>query len=314
MNVLVAMVLAASFPAPPEAGIDEAVAAARARFAADDLGATVVAARALAERHSRMRARIDSQEPTPEVERADAAVEATLRLLATSMANRSSTTRRAAARVAERAAATELYALYLERFPSSAQANELRFFSAEMLFALARFPEAAREYARVAQVDQAGRWREAAAEEAVRAWDSQRALERTAHPRGAGERAFTEAEREELAACARYRVAVPEGRMTEWCAWLEARIALDAGFTAVGIARLKDYLRAWPRAVAAPRAVELVLEDLDTRSDEGALRAFMAELRTNRLLMDNAAVRDVLDPPLGPDVEVTMTVGTPIAP
>jgi TolA-binding protein len=51
------------------------------------------------------------------------------------------------------ALAAELYRYHLELFPASKQAYEMRFFHAELLYALEKFAEAGQEYTRVAQLD-----------------------------------------------------------------------------------------------------------------------------------------------------------------
>ena len=93
--------------------------------------------------------------------------EAAMRTLVTDYHEEAQRTRSAATyRVAR-----DIYREYLDRFPESAMAQELRFFYAEILWALEEYPEAGRQYAATAQADPKGRFARDAAYDAVLAFE-----------------------------------------------------------------------------------------------------------------------------------------------
>lgn len=102
--------------------------------------------------------------------------EAAMRTLVTDYHEEAQRTRSAATyRVAR-----DIYREYLERFADSAMATELRFFYAEILWALEEYPEAGRQYAKAAEADHGGRFSRDAAYNSVLAFEKALAAEKAA--------------------------------------------------------------------------------------------------------------------------------------
>ena len=87
----------------------------------------------------------------------------------------------------------ELYQDHLQRFGDEKQANDLRYFYAEVLWTLRDWKEAARQYSRVVERDRRGKWARESAWAAVLAWKNLLDIDDAGRPpvkHEAGERAF----------------------------------------------------------------------------------------------------------------------------
>jgi hypothetical protein len=282
--VLSTLVAGAVAPVAPSR-IDDLERAARVAFARDDVAATVIAARALADEHRRVRALLDRGLTHADVVHADDVAERALRDLATALHRRAMERSAGDTRVREQRAADALYATYFTQFSS----DDMRFFHAELLFWLERFPDAARAYALVRD----GRWRRASAELAVRAWASQ--LHLAPAPRTAGTRAYTEAEREVLAACVRFLTDYPEKTdFADECAWREAKLRYDVGHFDEAVLRFERFIAERRESPRLEHAILLVMDTHAYREDYTALSAFIARMRADADLMRRPEARAAL--------------------
>ncbi|HZZ84938.1 MAG TPA: tetratricopeptide repeat protein [Anaeromyxobacteraceae bacterium] len=157
--------------------------------------------------------------------------ENTLRTLAVQYHNEWKKTREPA--TAELAA--DLYRDHLALFPEGPRAYEMRFFHAELLFALGRFQEAGDAYARVVALDPSargrppGRWLADALEGAVFAYDAALkgaggATAAPGQPLPHGKRPYTREEQQLLDACLRYAERAPRGEKAVEAAYQAAQL------------------------------------------------------------------------------------------
>ncbi len=119
--------------------------------------------------------------------------------------------------------AKEVYRLYVEIFSANAEAYEMRFFFAELLYRMQEFGAAHDEYVTTYNMNPNGKWAEASAEEAVRAGDEQiKLLAQQKQVVGtkevlADEFTISSLQFRELMDCKRYLAAFPNGKITPPC-------------------------------------------------------------------------------------------------
>lgn len=287
--VIVACAIYALHVVPPSRAI-ELSRAIHAAYDSHDIAATLAAARALAEEDRRVRALAGRGIPDDHVRDADERTETALRFLATTWVNVAS------GKVngdAERAAAHEMYELYLAQFATSPNAYEMRFLYAELLSRDGRFADAAREYRRVHDADAHGKWAAVSAEETVRA-TYEVLVAAGPRPVVTARRALTAEERALVDACERYLAAYPRGRIAEECAYRVARMHHDAGSFQESTPRLVHFIAEYPRSLRVALAVQHVLDSYAAQEDWQALAAFVRTVEADPVLSSAPAVRELL--------------------
>lgn len=266
-------------------------------------------ARALVKEFERVRARVERLSGTEKerandtLERAERLSDNTLRYLATSWHNEAKKTRVDATFEY----AYEMYGDFLELFPESSAAYEMRFFYAELLYRLEKFELAGEQYVRVFQEKPDGKWAEAAAEEAVRAYDeliqdAQRAARKSQGGKKekketdfSAKKPFTPLQKKYLAACQMYVKAYPEGRLATEVRFKVARVLYGHNYFKDAIPEFVALVDAAPSHPRAIQAANLALDSYNVQEDWEGLSTLARKFRDTRALMRNAEFAKIVD-------------------
>ena len=209
--------------------------------------------------------------------------------------------------------ARDIYKRYLDAFPDSESAYRLRFYYAEILYALEEWEPAADQYALVADADPKGEYAGKAAYDAVLALDKavaiaqgklrkrelvdgarvddQKAKERVEQARAARpteakavpEEAIPDVERKLVAACERYLRVSPQASDEVVVRYKAAFVFYEHRQYAEAGKRFEEIVARWPADPLAQKAADLSLDVLNAREDWLALAElaskFHADLR-----------------------------------
>lgn len=253
-------------------------------------------ARKLTEEWNRVRAYFKGLKPgTPEFERTKADLEEaeevsdnTLRYLATTWHREAKKTRDDSTYEY----AYELYRDYLDLFPDNKEAYEMRFFYSELLWKLEKFEQAGEEYGKVYQTDPNGKWAEAAAEEAVRAWDEvvkdynrKNKLQPLTGPDALKERPIPDVKKKLIGACNVYTKAYPNGRITVEALYKVARTLYDYNYFKESTPRFLEIIEKHTSHQRAEQSANLVLDTYNILEDWQSLHDVARKLVKNRTLM-----------------------------
>ena len=190
--------------------------------------------------------------------------------------------------------ARDIYKRYLDAFPESESAYRLRFYSAEILYALEEWEPAGDQYARVAEQDPKGEYAQKAAYDAVLALekavaiaqgklqkrelrDAARVDEHQAKGRvgqGGAERAsavardgqeepIPELEQKLIGACERYLRVTPEARDEVLIRYKAAYVLYQHRHHAQAGKRFGEIVQRWPADPLAQKAADLTLDVLN---------------------------------------------------
>ncbi|HTT70480.1 MAG TPA: tetratricopeptide repeat protein [Anaeromyxobacteraceae bacterium] len=201
------------------------------------------------------------------------------------------------------ALAAELYRLHLEVFPDSRYAYEMRFFHAELLYALEKFEEAGEEYTRVAEIDirrqkepgpdgkpQApGKYLADALESAVQAFDvvAKRAESSDKRPAGEGKgRLAIPREKQKLVdACERYLAHAPKGDKRVEVAYKAANVYYRYNAFPEAVKLFTEIAEAHPTHELARYAANLALDCLNLQGDWRGMNALARRFWDDQPLM-----------------------------
>ncbi len=210
------------------------------------------------------------------------------------------------------ALAAELYRYHLQLFPDSRQAYEMRFFHAELLYALEKFQEAGDEYTRVAQIDaermgkpgpdgkpqKPGKFLMDALESAVQSYDvvAKRAETNEKKPSGATQPLPIPKEKAQLvAACERYLKYSPQGEKVVEVAYKAANVYYRYNHFAEAVKLFADIAEKHPRHELSRYAANLALDCFNLQNDWKGVNAWAQRFYKNgELLRAQPALKDDL--------------------
>jgi len=195
--------------------------------------------------------------------------------------------------------AAEIYRDYLEVFPNEAPAYELRFFHAELLYALAKFPEAGAEYDRVTQADlqavakgaKPGRFFQDALENTVFAYDAVvKKLDESGQkvqPGDAKKRIpFAPARQKLVEACERYLKHQPKGDKWVEIAYKAARLHYQHNAFGEASDLFTRIALDHPAHELAEYSANLVLDAYNLLGDWRNVNGWAKRFYANRALVD----------------------------
>ena len=213
--------------------------------------------------------------------------------------------------VASRAA--ELYRLHLDLFPAAPQAYEMRFFHAELLYALEKFAEAGDEYTRVAQIDidrmktpgpdgapgKPGKFLVDALESAVQSYDvvARRAEAGETRPTGDARTPLPipREKQQLLDAAQRYVTYAPAGDKVVEIAYKAANVYYRYNAFPEAVKLFADIAEKHPRHELARYSANLVLDSFNLQGDWREVNAWAKRFRDDAELMRaQPALRDDL--------------------
>jgi tetratricopeptide (TPR) repeat protein len=200
--------------------------------------------------------------------------------------------------------AAELYRLHLGLFPDARQAYEMRFFHAELLYALEKFAEAGEEYGRVAQLDmermkqpgpdgkpqKPGKYLGDALESAVQSFDvvAKRAEGTEKRPQGGEARARLPIPKEKqqlVDACQRYLAFAPNGEKAVEIAYKAANVYYRYNDFAEAVKLFTAIAERHPRHELARYAANLALDCYNLQADWRSMNASAKRFWENGELM-----------------------------
>lgn len=193
--------------------------------------------------------------------------------------------------------AFELYGDYLSLFPERKEAYEMRFFYAELLYRLERFELAGEQYLEVFAAQPEGKWAEAAAEEAVRAYDEavkdiQKGNEAAEQGAGVSAKAIPDLFQKHMAACQLYVRNFPDGKIAVEAQYRIARTMYDYNHFAESTPAFMDIIQRFPEHPRAEQSANLILDTYNLLEDWQALHDAARTFRGNRTLMKSAAFKE----------------------
>ena len=187
--------------------------------------------------------------------------------------------------------AFELYGDYLSLFPERKEAYEMRFFYAELLYRLERFELAGEQYLAVFAEQPEGKWAEAAAEEAVRAYDEavKDAKKETRSETAAGfqPREIPELFQKHISACQTYVKNFPKGKIAVEAQYRIARTLYDYNRFDESTPAFMEIVERFPEHARAEQAANLVLDTYNLLENWQALHDAARTFQSNRSLMSN---------------------------
>jgi TolA-binding protein len=191
------------------------------------------------------------------------------------------------------ALAAELYRQHLQAFPDSRYAYEMRFFHAELLYALEKFAEAGDEYGRVAEIDierlsrpgpdgkpqKPGKYLADALESAVQAYDvvAKRAEPSEKKPAGGDARtrlAIPKEKQQLLVACERYLKWAPQGDKRVEVAYKAANVYYRYNAFPEAVKLFAEIAQKHPRHELARYAANLALDCFNLQGDWRGVNAW----------------------------------------
>jgi len=190
------------------------------------------------------------------------------------------------------------YEMYLNKFPSAPKANEMRFFYAELLYALKDFPSAAKQYRYVADVDPKGKYFESAVlntllslEKELRSDDDvKKMVGDSLEPVP-----FEEAEAEFIKAGDRYTKSFPRGEKIVDVEFKMGRLNYAYNHFEDAIAFFKRIVAEHPRTQYAVYSANLILDIYNLKKDYGALAQAGQGFMNNHALIETGFQTDVRD-------------------
>ncbi len=202
--------------------------------------------------------------------------------------------------------AYELYGDYLELFPDRKEAYEIRFFYAELLYRLERFEQAGEQYAKVFLQDKKGKWAEAAAEEAVRAYDEvvkdydrQNKGKIVLPAMAAGQKPagqpIPEVKKKLLGASKSYIEAYPKGKIVVESKYKIARVLWEYLYFDESTPRFIEFVESFPEHPRAVQAANLVLDTYAQLEDYDNLNKVARGFRANGKLIKDDTFKTLLD-------------------
>jgi TolA-binding protein len=200
------------------------------------------------------------------------------------------------------ALAAELYRRHLEVFPTSKYAYEMRFFHAELLYALEKFAEAGAEYTQVAQMDvdrlknpgadgkpqKAGKYMVDALESAVQSYDivAKRSEEKKQQGVDAKARQPLPPNKKQLVdACQFYLANAPRGDKRVEIAYKAARVYYEYNNFAEAIPLFVEIAEKHPKHELARYAANLALDCYNIQGDPRGMNALAKRLWSDGDLM-----------------------------
>jgi TolA-binding protein len=208
--------------------------------------------------------------------------------------------------------ARDIYRRYLEAFPDSESAYRMRFYYAEILYALEEWEPAAEQYAKVAESDPRGEYAQKAAYDAILALEKAEAIAQgklskreladaarvdekrakgeveqaaASHASAAtGEQPIPAVEQDLIAACDRYVRIAPDSSDQVAVRYKAAFILYERGHYADASKRFAEIVARWPSDAIAHKAADLSLDILNGREDWMALSELANEFRANAAL------------------------------
>jgi TolA-binding protein len=198
--------------------------------------------------------------------------------------------------------AAELYRYYLQLFPDSRQAYEMRFFHAELLYALEKFQEAGDEYTRVAQLDveqmgkpgpdgkalKQGKFLVDALESAVQAYDlvAKRAEAREKRAQaGTAPVALSKEKAQLIDACERYLKYAPRGEKVVEVAYKAANIYYKSNHFPEAVKLFAEIAEKHPRHELARYSANLAVDSYNLQGDWKNVSAWAQRFYKNADLM-----------------------------
>jgi tetratricopeptide (TPR) repeat protein len=199
--------------------------------------------------------------------------------------------------------AYELYGDYLDLFSDRKEAYEIRFFYAELLYRLEKFEQAGEQYVKVFLQDKKGKWAEASAEEAVRAYDEvvkdfDRANKKgvAAAPAGGGikEMPIPEVKKKLLAAAKNYVEAYPKGKIAVESEYKIARIFWEYLYFNESTPRFLAFIEKHSDHDRAEQAANLVLDTYALLEQYEELNKVARTFLANKDLTKNEEFKDLV--------------------
>lgn len=194
--------------------------------------------------------------------------------------------------------AYELYGDYLDLFPERKPAYEIRFFYAELLYRLERFQKAGEQYVRVYKQDPEGKWAEASAEEAVRAFDEvvqdynrTHKMKQTA---GLKPIPLPPIKKAYVGACNNYVKNFPKGKIVLEAKYKVARTLYDHNYFDESTPRFMEIVEQHSGTNRADQSANLVLDTYNILEDWQRLHDAARQFRTDRKLMKNDEFKDLV--------------------
>jgi tetratricopeptide (TPR) repeat protein len=202
--------------------------------------------------------------------------------------------------------AAEVYAAWLGVFPEAAQVYQMRFFHAELLFALERYQEAGDEYGRVARLDaqraaerppRPGKYFSEALEGTVYAYDlvARKAEGQGKRTPGAGPQPLSRERQQLLDACETYLKWQPAGAKRVEIAYKAADVYYRHNRFPEAVKLFGAIALESPRSEVAAYAANLVLDSLNLQSDWKGMSAWAQRFyREEELLRAHPSLKDDL--------------------
>jgi cellulose synthase operon protein C len=196
----------------------------------------------------------------------------------------------------------ELYGDYLDLFPDRKEAYEMRFFYAELLYRLEKFEQAGEQYVKVFLHDKKGKWAEASAEEAVRAYDEvvkdfdRAAKSKPAPAAGAGlkEIPIPDVKKKLLAACKNYIEGYPKGKIVIEAKYKIARIFYEYNYFNESTPRFVEFVDQHPDHPRAEQAANLVLDTYGLQEEYEKLNEVARKFLSNDSLTKNDEFKELV--------------------
>ncbi|NVJ10096.1 tetratricopeptide repeat protein [Myxococcus sp. AM001] len=197
--------------------------------------------------------------------------------------------------------AARAYGTYLERFPRTKSAGDMRFYYAECLYNAFQFAAAARVYEEVRDTDAANKHRPDAALNAVLAWQQQltldlqagtvpesRTLRSTERPQGQAvkPRPFAPTEQKLVAAADAYVALLPAGEKAPGIAYQAAELYYSHDDFPEARRRFEAIIQAYPSHEVARYATNLTIETFLIDEDWRSVESVSARLASNDKVID----------------------------
>ncbi|WP_193409877.1 tetratricopeptide repeat protein [Myxococcus hansupus] len=197
--------------------------------------------------------------------------------------------------------AARAYGTYLERFPRTKSAGDLRFYYAECLYNAFQFTAAARAYAHVRDSDPSNKHHADATLNAVLAWQKQlaqdvqagtvpasKALRSTERPQGQAvtRRPFAPTEQELVSAADAYLARLPTGERAPSIAYQAAELYYTHDDFPEARKRFEAIIQAYPSHEVARYATNLTIETYLIDEDWRSVEAVSARLASNDKVID----------------------------
>ncbi|MCE9673797.1 tetratricopeptide repeat protein [Myxococcus stipitatus] len=199
------------------------------------------------------------------------------------------------------ATAARAYGTYLERFPRSKSAGEMRFYHAECLYFSFQFAEAARGYEEVRDTGVSAKHRDDAAHSAVLAWQQQLALDiqkgaapdlkplrSSKRPEGAPPRPvpLTATEQKLVSASDRYVALLSKDPKAPGIAYKAAELYYAHDDLPEARARFERIIQTWPKSEVARYATNLTVETFLVDKDWRSVEEVSARLAANSQVIE----------------------------